>query len=149
MKISIINGANLNMLGKREEEQYGVETYEDLKNLINKHCEKENIQCEIFQSNHEGEIIDYIQNIYNKVDGVIINPAGYTHYSVSILDALLLLKCIKVEVHISDIEKREVYRQISITSNGTHKQIKGKGFLGYIEAIDYIKRCLDEKNKTK
>ncbi len=148
MKIAIVNGANINMLGKREASEYGLDSYDDLKKMIDEYCKKENIQYEMYQSNSEGEIIDYLQSLYEKVDGVVINPAGYTHYSVAILDALKILRCIKVEVHISDIEKREDYRKISITKDGCHKQIKGKGFLGYIESIEYIKRCVYEKNKN-
>lgn len=138
MKILVINGPNLNMLGIREPSVYGNETYQDLCNSITSHCEKKGIEVKILQSNHEGEIVDEIQKALNVFDGIVINPAAYTHTSIAILDALKAVSIPTVEVHISDISKREDFRQISFVRQACAKSIIGHGFLGYIEAIDFL-----------
>ena len=140
MKILVINGPNLNFLGIREPEIYGSKTYKDLCDLIKNHANIEDIDVEIFQSNHEGVIVDKIQQAYyDKVDGIVINPAAYTHTSVAILDALKSVNIPTVEVHISDINEREEFRKHSYISLAAIKQIKGLGFNGYIEAMKYLK----------
>lgn len=139
MKILVLNGPNLNFLGIREPSIYGSNTYNDLCSLINEKAKKENIDIEIYQSNSEGKLIDKIQQAYfDKVDGIVINPAGYTHTSVAILDALKAVNIPTVEVHISDIATREEFRKHSYISLVAKKTIKGHGFIGYIEAIDYL-----------
>ena len=138
MKILVINGPNLNMLGIREPSVYGNSTYSDLCNLIKAHSDKIGIEIEIFQSNHEGIIVDEIQQALGVFDGIVINPAAYTHTSVAILDALKSVSLPAVEVHISDVSKREAFRQISYVREYCEKTICGKGFDGYIEAIDYL-----------
>ena len=139
MKILVINGPNLNFLGIREPDIYGKQTYNDLCEIINDKAKKENIDIEIYQSNHEGDIVDKIQNAYfQKMDGIVINPAGYTHTSVAILDALKAVSIPCVEVHISDVSEREEFRRHSYISLVAKKTIKGKGFNGYLEAIDYL-----------
>lgn len=139
MKILVLNGPNLNFLGIREPSIYGSDTYNDLCSLINEKAKKENINIEIYQSNSEGALIDKIQQAYfDKVDGIVINPAGYTHTSVAILDAIKAVNIPTVEVHISDIETREEFRKHSYVSLIAKKTIKGHGFKGYIEAIDYL-----------
>ena len=139
MKILVINGPNLNFLGIREPEIYGKQTYKDLCNLILDYCSKKDIKVEIFQSNHEGDIVDKIQQSYNRFDGIVINPAAYTHTSVAILDALKAVGTPAVEVHISKVNEREKFRQISFIRDYCIKTIVGKGFNGYIEAIDILK----------
>ena len=136
MKILVTNGPNLNMLGLREPQIYGNQNYQDLCEMINKHCKEKGIEVEIFQSNHEGVIVDKIQSAYNVFDGIVINPAAYTHTSVAILDALKAVNIPAVEVHISDVDSREDFRQISFVRNYCFKTISGKGFEGYLEAID-------------
>ena len=136
MKILVINGPNLNMLGLREPQIYGNQNYQDLCEMINKHCKEKGIEVEIFQSNHEGVIVDKIQSAYNVFDGIVINPAAYTHTSVAILDALKAVNIPAVEVHISDVDSREDFRQISFVRNYCFKTISGKGFSGYLQAID-------------
>ncbi len=138
MKILVINGPNLNMLGIREPQIYGSETYLDLVNLLNRYAEEKKIELEIYQSNHEGDIIDKIQAAYQKKDGLIINAGGYTHTSIAIMDAVKSVNIPSVEVHISDLKKREDFRQISYLSYVCEKTITGKGFNGYLEAIDYL-----------
>ena len=139
MKILVINGPNLNMLGLREPEHYGKETYADLVQKIQNHCDDNNLQVEFFQSNHEGAIVDAIQNAYGKVDGIVINPAAYTHTSVAILDAVKAVGLPTVEVHISKVEQREDFRQISFVRLAAVKTITGHGTDGYLEAIDFLK----------
>lgn len=149
MKILIINGPNLNFLGIREKDVYGTKDYEYLLGMIAEKGEREHCQIEVFQSNHEGAIIDRIQNAYfDKTEGLIINPGAYTHYSYAIHDALASVTTIKkVEVHISDITKREAFRKVSVTAPACDKQIYGKGLEGYLEAIDFL---LDfQKNEKK
>ena len=138
MKILVLNGPNLNMLGIREPALYGTQNYENLCSMINKCADEINIEVEIFQSNHEGCLVDKIQQAYNVFDGIVINPAAYTHTSVALLDALKAVAIPAVEVHISDVSKREDFRQISYVRYYCEKTIAGKGFDGYIEAIKYL-----------
>lgn len=138
MKLFIINGPNLNMLGIREPEIYGNLTLQDIESKINLYCAKNQIDVEFYQSNHEGEIVDIIQSAYQKADGIIINPAAYTHTSVAILDALKAVNVDTVEVHLSDVDEREDFRKLSYVSLFAKKVIKGKGADGYIEAIDFF-----------
>ena len=146
MKFLIINGPNLNMLGLREPGIYGDRNYAALCALCEEWCAEVGVDCELFQSNHEGVIVDKIQEAYGKADGIIINPAAYTHTSVAILDALKAVAIPTVEVHLSAIEKREAFRQFSYVSLTALKTIAGKGFEGYGEAIRYLKAYLEEKN---
>ena len=138
MKLFIINGPNLNMLGIREPEIYGTLTLQDIESKMKLYCVKNNIDVEFYQSNHEGEIVDIIQSAYKKADGIIINPAAYTHTSVAILDALKAVDVDTVEVHLSDVDEREDFRKLSYVSLFAKKVIKGKGADGYIEAIDFF-----------
>lgn len=138
MKIIIINGPNINMLGTREKEIYGEQTYEDMIRYIEEKAFK-SIDLEFMQSNHEGDIVDTIQRAYYEdFDGIIINPAAYTHTSIAIADALRAVKIPTVEVHISDVDKRESYRKISYIEEISVAKISGKGFDGYVEAIDIL-----------
>ena len=139
MKILVINGPNINMLGIREPGIYGKNTYGDLLKLIDETAMAENLDIEKFQSNHEGAIVDKIQECYQRMDGIVINPAAYTHTSVAILDALKAVAIPAVEVHISDVDAREPFRQISYTGLYCEKTIKGHGLEGYREAILYLK----------
>lgn len=138
MKILVINGPNINMLGIREPSVYGKSSYNDLCEMITRHAKKNNYTVELFQSNHEGDIVDKIQSAYGNTDGIVINPAAYTHTSVAILDALKAVNIPAVEVHISDVSKREDFRQISYVRSYCEKTICGHGFDGYIEAIEYL-----------
>ena len=138
MKILIINGPNLNMLGLREPAVYGDRNYESLCASIRTWCEEAGVEYEIFQSNHEGVIVDKIQEAYGKVDGILINPAAYTHTSVAILDALKAVSIPTVEVHISKVSEREEFRQVSYVSLCAIKTIQGLGFEGYHEGIRYL-----------
>ena len=140
MKILVINGPNLNFLGIREKNIYGNQDYDYLIKMIEDHATEKGIEISCFQSNHEGAIIDKLQESYfDGTDGIVINPGAYTHYSYAIHDALKSLeKPVKVEVHISDIQTREDFRKVSVTAPACDKQIYGKGLAGYIEAIDYI-----------
>ena len=145
MKILVLNGPNLNFLGIREPEIYGKSTYQDLCNLISSKAAELNMDIEIYQSNHEGQIVDKIQEAYfNKVQGIIINPAAYTHTSIAILDALKSVNIPCIEVHISDINQREEFRKHSYISLAAIKQIKGHGFNGYLEAIEYFDNLLNK-----
>ena len=139
MKILVINGPSINMLGIREPGIYGKNTFADLLTLLNETAQELGIHVEQFQSNHEGDIVDKIQWAYGKVDGIVINPAAYTHTSVAILDALKAVSLPAVEVHISDVDSRESFRQISYAGMACCKTIKGHGFEGYREAIQYLK----------
>ena len=136
MKILVINGPNINMLGIREPEIYGKENYKTLCESIM--SSKKGIETELYQSNHEGDIVDKIQEAYGVFDGIVINPAAYTHTSIAILDALKSVGIPTVEVHISAVEKREDFRQISYVSYVALKTITGKGIIGYLEAIDFL-----------
>jgi len=138
MKILVINGPNINMLGIREPDIYGKSTYKDLVEMIQSHADKKGVEVEFYQSNHEGDIVDKIQSAFKKIDGIVINPAAYTHTSVAILDALKSVGIPTVEVHISKVEERESFRQLSYVSLVAKKTITGKGFDGYIEAFDEL-----------
>ncbi len=138
MKILVINGPNLNMLGIREPDHYGKETYKDLLTKIKNHCKKTRINVKFFQSNHEGALVDKIQKAYGKIDGIVINPGAYTHTSIAILDAVKSVGIPTVEVHISKVEEREDFRQISYIRLACVKTITGHGTDGYIEAIDFL-----------
>ncbi len=145
-KILIINGPNINFLGIRQKEIYGNRTYEDLVNMCKEHALKVGVDIEIFQSNHEGSIIDKIQEAYfNKVDGIIINGGGYTHTSIAIMDALKGSAIPTIEVHLSNIYERESYRHISYIKEASIHSILGKGMDGYLEAIDCLKEYLSKK----
>ena len=139
MKILVLNGPNLNMLGIREPGIYGSSTYDDLVSKIVDYCSEKGIDVVCSQSNHEGELVEMIQQAYfDKIDGIVINPGAYTHTSVAILDALKAVSIPAVEVHISQVSEREPFRQISYVSYYCFKTIMGKGFDGYIEAIDLL-----------
>ncbi len=138
MKILVLNGPNLNMLGIREPEIYGKSTYDDLCDLIKSYAREKRIAVEIFQSNHEGELVDEIQDAYSEYDGIVINPAAYTHTSIALLDALKSVGIPAVEVHISDVSKREDYRQISFVREYCFETVMGLGFQGYLKAIDLL-----------
>ena len=138
MKILVINGPNLNMLGIREPELYGSKTLADLEKDIWQYCQDRDIAVSFFQSNSEGDIIDTIQNAYQQMDGIIINPAAYTHTSVAILDAIKAVGIPTVEVHISDINTREEFRRHSYISQAALDTISGEGFDGYLQAVDIL-----------
>ena len=138
MKILVINGPNLNMLGIREPGIYGKNTFSDLLALLEDTAKQLGIEVEQFQSNHEGDIVDKIQWAYGRIDGIVINHAAYTHTSVAILDALKAVSIPAVEVHISDVDAREPFRQISYAGMACVKTIKGHGFQGYREAMQYL-----------
>ncbi len=138
MKILVINGSNLNMLGIREPDIYGKNTYKDLVDMIDAHCKEKGIEVEQYQSNHEGDLVDKIQYAYKKFDGIVINPGAYTHTSVAICDAVKAVGLPCVEVHISDVDNREDFRKISYIRAACVKTVSGHGFDGYIEAIDYL-----------
>ena len=138
MKILVINGPNINMLGIREPGIYGKQTFKDLLALLDKTAKSLNIEIEQFQSNHEGAIVDKIQEAFGKYDGIVINPAAYTHTSVAILDALKAVSIPAVEVHISDVDSREPFRQISYAGLACKKTIKGQGLDGYRQAIAFL-----------
>ena len=138
MKLLIINGPNLNLLGLREPEIYGKETYRDLCRLIKKTCVELGVDFEIYQSNHEGAIVDQIQDAYSTVDGIVINPAAYTHTSIALLDAVKSVGVPTVEVHISDPDTREEFRKISYIRSACIATVKGKGFGGYIDALHIL-----------
>ena len=139
VKILVINGPNINMLGIREPDIYGKATYSDLVEMIKEKAEKENFDVDFFQSNHEGDIVDTIQGAYKEYDGIVINPAAYTHTSVAILDAVKAVGIPTVEVHISDPDTRDEFRKISFVRQACIATVKGKGFNGYLEAIDILK----------
>ena len=138
MKVLVINGPNINMLGIREPGVYGKQTFSDLLDLLKSTAEEYNITVDQYQSNHEGCIVDKIQEAYGKYDGIVINPAGYTHTSVAILDALKAVSIPAVEVHISDVDSREAFRQISYAGMACKHTIKGQGINGYKQAIEYL-----------
>lgn len=143
MNLFVINGPNLNMLGIREPGIYGKGSYKDLCEMIQNYCDTKNIDVKFFQSNHEGDLVDYIQSAYGVADGIVINPGAYTHTSVAILDAAKAVNVPLVEVHISDVSKREDFRQISYIRKAAIKTISGLGLDGYIEAI----KVLEVNNK--
>ena len=140
MKILVINGPNLNMLGIREPDKYGNETYEQLLSKISTHCKEINIDVEFYQSNHEGCLVDRIQQGYfDKVDGIVINPGAYTHTSIALLDAVNSVKIPTCEVHISNVKEREDFRQVSYIRQACCFTVMGHGTDGYLEAIDYLR----------
>ena len=138
MKVLVINGPNINMLGIREPGIYGRQTFDDLLALLNTTANQLNIEIEQYQSNHEGCIVDKIQEAYGKFQGIVINPAAYTHTSVAILDALKSVSIPAVEVHISNVDSREPFRQVSYPGLYCEKTIKGLGLHGYVQAIEYL-----------
>lgn len=139
MKLLVINGPNLNMLGIREPQHYGRETYQDLVNMIRAYCEKQGATVDFFQSNHEGALVDRIQQAYfDQVEGIVINPGAYTHTSVALLDAVKSVMIPTVEVHISDVKSREDFRQVSYIRAACVQTIAGHGFKGYLEAVDAL-----------
>jgi len=138
MKIKVINGPNINMLGIREPNVYGNENYEFLCEKITKHAADKKIEIEIYQSNHEGCLVDEIQKAYGNTDGIVINPGAYTHTSIALLDAVKAIGIPTVEVHISKVEEREDFRQISYIRKACVKTITGHGIDGYLEAIDFL-----------
>ncbi len=148
MKILIINGPNLNLLGLREPQIYGKQSYSALCALIKKTCEELDVEYEIYQSNHEGAIVDKIQDAYSLFDGIVINPAAYTHTSVAILDALKAVAIPTVEVHISDISSRDEFRKFSYISLASFKTVMGLGFEGYSVAIRELVNYLLSFNKN-
>lgn len=138
MKLLVVNGPNLNMLGIRERNIYGTRTFKDLEKYIIDCCAEQGVSVELFQSNHEGAIVDKIQQAYGVVDGIVINPAAYTHTSVAILDALKAVMIPAVEVHLSDVNAREAFRQISYAGLACEEHYIGLGFEGYRKAIEYL-----------
>lgn len=144
MKLMIINGPNLNMLGIREPSIYGKGTYDDLVSYLHQVAKEENVEIKVVQSNHEGDLVDYIQSCYfEKYDGIIINPGAYTHTSIALLDALKSVNILTIEVHLSDVSKREDFRQVSYVSLVAIASVMGKGFAGYHEAIKILKERLE------
>jgi 3-dehydroquinate dehydratase-2 len=145
MKILVLNGSNINFLGVREPEIYGSSTYEELVQMITDYALNKGIKVDFYQSNHEGALVDAIQKAYyDKIDGIVFNPAAYTHTSVAILDALKAVKIPTVEVHISKVDEREDFRQISYIRRIAIDSVIGKGFNGYLEAIDIIEAYLNK-----
>ena len=138
MKLLILNGPNLNLLGRREKEIYGTQTYEDLVRFIRTRARELSVEAEILQSNHEGALVDAIQAAYGCFDGIVINPAAYTHTSVAILDALRAVALPAVEVHLSDITRREPFRRISYAGMACEAHFIGMGFEGYAKAMEYL-----------
>lgn len=148
MKILVLNGPNLNMLGIREPDHYGKETYSDLENKIKKYCAEKGVEVEIKQSNHEGALVDLIQAAYfDKTDGIVINPAAYTHTSIALLDALKSVSLPCVEIHISDVKSREDFRQISYVRQACIKTVSGQGTDGYLTSIEYLINYIKEDKK--
>lgn len=143
MKIFLINGPNLNMLGIREPDKYGNTSYEELLRIVNEHAEKLGIELICYQSNHEGDLVDKIQEAYFEgADGIVINPGAYTHTSIALLDAVSAVRIPTVEVHISKVEEREDFRQVSYIRSACVKTVTGHGINGYIEAIDFLVKDL-------
>jgi len=147
MKLFVINGPNLNMLGIRQPEIYGCEDYAALEKLVRDTCASMGIAVTLFQSNHEGAIVDAIQDAYDVYDGIIINPAAYTHTSIAILDALKAVNIPAVEVHISDVMKREDFRKVSYAGMACVKTIAGQGIDGYRQAILHLEEYLNKNKK--
>ena len=144
--IAVLNGPNLNMLGIREPEVYGTSSYADLCALIEAHAAKQGVSVTLYQSNHEGDLVDAIQQAWGKQDGIVINPGAYTHTSVALLDALKAVAIPAVEVHISDPDTREAFRHRSYVRSACVKTICGHGLNGYLEAIDFLIDHLSEAN---
>lgn len=145
MKLLILNGPNLNLLGSREPEQYGTGSYEDLCTLIRRHADALGVEVDIVQSNHEGVLVDTIQAARGVYDGIVFNPAAYTHTSIALLDALKAVCIPTVEVHISDLTRREAYRQVSYVREACIATVTGHGFRGYIEAMDLLLAAGDRR----
>ena len=145
MKLLVINGPNINLLGIREPGIYGTENYETLCGMIREYCVRNALEVEIWQSNHEGAIVDKIQEAFGRIDGIIINPGAYTHTSIAILDALKGVGIPTVEVHISDVSKRESFRQISYVRMAAVHTVMGEGLKGYLSAIRFLQDYLDEE----
>lgn len=149
MKLYILNGPNLNFLGIREPAHYGSATYAELIEMIKSHCSRCGIEAVCYQSNHEGDLVDKIQEAYlEKADGIVINPGAYTHTSIALLDAVKSVMLPTVEVHISKVEEREDFRQISYIRAACVKTITGHGIAGYTEAIDFLKEYLEAKHEN-
>ena len=144
MNVLVINGPNLNLLGVREPDLYGKQDYAALVSLVEETCAREGLGVEVYQSNHEGSIVDKIQEAYGKVDGIVINPAAYTHTSVAILDALKAVAIPAVEVHISAVETREDFRQVSYARLACFATITGEGLQGYAHALELLKERLEK-----
>lgn len=138
MKIRVINGPNINMLGIREPDIYGRTTYADLEKMIMDHASEKGVEVDVLQSNHEGNLVDFIQECFGKIDAIVINPGAYTHTSIAILDAAKSVAIPVVEVHISKVEEREDFRQVSYIRKACVKTITGHGVQGYLEAMDYL-----------
>lgn len=153
MRILVLNGPNMNLLGIREKDIYGENSYKELCKMIEKKADELNVYADMYQSNHEGDLVDKIQEAYKGIDGIIINPAAYTHTSIAILDALKTVQKPTVEVHITNLKEREEFRQISYVGMYAEKTIMGKGFDGYIEALEYLVEKLSaieaEKEKQR
>ena len=145
MKLFVINGPNLNLLGLREPEIYGRGSYQELVGMIGERCACLGVEVECYQSNHEGDLVDKIQAARGQADGIVINPAAYTHTSVAILDALKAVALPAVEVHISDVESREDFRRISYVRQACLATVSGKGFAGYLEASDLLLKDIGQK----
>lgn len=145
MKLLVINGPNINMLGIREKEIYGAQTYESLLDYIRQVCGEAGVEADFFQSNHEGAIVDAIQAAYGKYQGIVINPAAYTHTSVAILDALKAVSIPAVEVHLSDIYQREPFRHVSYAGMACVKSFYGLGFEGYRKAVLFLKELTEAR----
>ncbi len=143
MKLLILNGPNLNMLGIREKHLYGARTYDDLQAYILKKARELEIDADIYQSNHEGDLVDKIQSAYGKMDGIIINPAAYTHTSVAILDALKAVNLPAAEVHLTDITQRETFRQVSYAGMACQAHFMGLGFEGYGKALEWMREHIE------
>ena len=146
MKILVINGPNINMLGIREPDIYGRTTYADLCAMIRNHAADKGVEITLYQSNHEGDLVDAIQQAYGTQDAIVINPAAYTHTSVALLDALKAIAIPAVEIHISDPDSREEFRHVSYVRSACVKTISGHGLNGYLEAIDFLIDHLSEAN---
>ena len=148
MRILVINGPNINMLGIREPDIYGKGSYADLCSIIESYAAEKGVEVKLFQSNHEGSIVDEIQAAYGKFDGIVINPAAYTHTSVALLDALKAVSLPAAEVHISDVDSREDFRRISYVRQACIKTVSGHGFEGYLEAIDIVSDYLNQRTEN-
>lgn len=146
MKIMVLNGPNLNMLGIREPDQYGAKSYSELESCLEKYFEEKKVEGVVLQSNSEGELIDFIHHALGVYDAIVINPGAYTHYSYAIFDALKAVSIPVVEVHLSNIHSREEFRKHSVTAPACIGQICGLGFDGYLYAIDYLIKYFEEKN---
>lgn len=149
MKLLVLNGPNLNMLGIREPDIYGKETYPQLVKLVEDTCAELGVEVEVYQSNHEGDLVDKIQAAYGAKDAIVINPAAYTHTSVAILDALKAVALPAVEVHLSDVKTRDDFRQISYAGMACEKTVMGKGFQGYVEAMEYLWEKYEKQGTVK